>query len=350
MDYNKYNKQGLPSWSKPSAIAIIVIIIIAVIGVTASNDTLQAPTSDYNNSSNSDAGNSSVTDGTSSQPQELFSMNKYTGNGYEVSVPTEWEKVVKDGYDTFIHVPTSASVQLINGDYNPVVNCVTQNSLQKTLQAQGFTLLSFAQTTTSSYEAVYKDADYTYMEFMFWTQDKIVNLYCTVPSQYFETFGGTYMSIVQSFRWADTETKIPQDIAILYSEVAKFQMAVPLSDKWGYAQTDNTIIVQNTSDSVYFSVTGVASTEDLSALTQVQYVQIVSQNYKNFFLKSFTNDKGTISSVATYQRDNTTIYLSQYIISTGNMQYTINYEVPADRVSDFADEYTMLLSYFRFFS
>ena len=54
------------------------------------------------------------------QPQTVsIPLETYTDNktGFTIGIPEGWQKVIKDGYATFIHSPSATSIQIQIMDY-----------------------------------------------------------------------------------------------------------------------------------------------------------------------------------------------------------------------------------------
>ena len=66
---------------------------------------------------------------------------------FTMEVPTGWNYVKKDGYDTYVHSASATSIQFQLLNYYPQVNNATQESLAQTYVSQGMNLMPILPIT-----------------------------------------------------------------------------------------------------------------------------------------------------------------------------------------------------------
>ena len=345
---NEINDKPATGRIRNVIILVVVMLVFISIGVSMTNNTLTQYNPDERTYS---PGSGHEEFDENSEVSTPFTMTKYTdeNNGFCVDIPTEWSKVVQNGQDTFIHRDSRASVQLQVGEYFPLINNMDADSFSESLYQNGSTLVSFNRESTSSYVLVYTDGSYYYTEYSHWNVNKVITLYCTVPAEYYEGMKSTHEVINNSFRWLDTSLCIPEDYALRYYEFGCFEVALPLADGWTYGETEDTLAILNSSIGAMFSVKVIKTNENLADISQVTYGQYMAQSYSNFIMQNFSNDGATLYMTATYINGNTTMYLVQYIITTGEFEYIISYEIPAELMNEYMDVYNTLISYFAIF-
>lgn len=245
--------------------------------------------------------------------------------GFQMEIPAEWNKVVKDGYDTYIHIPSSSSIQIQIEPYNPSINMTTQESLSSEITQNGYTFVSSNQIDTSSYEVMYQkitDSTYDYIEETRWNRKYIVKLLCIFNDENYKRIYPYYEKIINSFNWT-TEDIIPSDIFLYYSQYGDFEFAVPLG--WSIGSSDSSYVAVNSNNTAQITITVSEHTDLLSEITATDMTNYLNTNKNAFMLKDFSTSATEATATASYN-NGTASTNRTYLIANGQYLYSIQFD------------------------
>lgn len=269
-----------------------------------------------------------------------------TEYGFKVSIPKEWDKVVKDGYDTYIHQASATSIQIQVAPYDPLINMTEAETLSTNLVEEGYTFVNFSKLTSSSYEVLYQktqQSTYDYIEDVFWTRNGIVKLVFIVNDENYEKMYPFISNTINSFTWT-TKDIIPEEYAIFYSEFANFEFAVPVN--WNFGISNNTYVAINPDDTAQMTVSATTYDTTLENLTATDITNLLKNGKSNFMLKEFSTSTTNAQVKFTYNNGTPATNLT-YLFSNGVYLYIIQF----DYYDDYFDETqsSSCISFFREF-
>lgn len=280
-------------------------------------------------------------------PMEEFT---YEGLALTMKIPEGWERVTKDGYDTFIHTPSATSIQLQVMSYYPQVNNVTAESLGADLLAMGYSLTDFSRTSLNSYLTTYQSETSAgvmdYIDFTIWDLSHVVKLHITVQDDNYERIKEPLLASLDSLVW-DYEDPIPEGIYINYSINGDFQFGIP--EGWTTGEQEGSIYAYDTSGA-NMSVTLLEDQDpDIDSLTQLDYATFASTGKNNFILSRFEKGSHYIYAEATYSTNNVMMGMMQYYGIYGTSHYIITFNIPYDLISDYYELCYSCIDTFRIF-
>ena len=269
-----------------------------------------------------------------------------TEYGFKVSIPKEWDKVIKDGYDTYIHPASATSIQIQVTPYDASINMIEAETVSTNLVEEGYTFINFSKLTSSSYEVLYQktqQSTYDYIEDVFWTRNGIVKLICIVNDTNYEKMYSFISNTINSFAWT-TEDIIPENYAIYYSEFADYEFAVPIN--WNFGISNNTYVAINPDDTVQMTVTATAYDTTLENLTATDITNLFKNGKSNFMLKEFSTSITNAQVKFTYNNGTPATNLT-YLFSNGIYLYIIQFDYFDDYFDD--AQSTLCINFFREF-
>lgn len=249
---------------------------------------------------------------------------------YQLDIPINWTAIKKDGYDTFVHSPSETTLQIQTGAYSPQLIAVTEESLSQELEAIDMSILSFSRISNSAYAVAYEGAtngtDYIYAEITHYDKSQRVRAVFTVKKGYWTRMEPVISAIEQSFTF-DPASPIPSDVFLLYDSTLNVQFALPST--WDVVQESNVYYASDPDTGSIISIACIPSQNNFSSFSKIDYTSFASASRSNFILQSYAADANQISAIATFVSGNQNMYLRQYIVATGQYEFTITAEYAA---------------------
>ena len=287
------------------------------------------------------------------QTEENIPTVTFNASGINMSmqVPEGWTKVIKSGFDTFIHAPSGSSLQIQVLSYDPAINNENEQTESEKCSSIGAELTGFQRTTANSFIASYTKAneagETNYLMDFIWDRDHILKVLASANSQYASKMDPIIMKCMDSIVW-NFEDPIPDGFVLVYQKQSGFEFAVP-SD-WTYGESDGAAYAEdsNTGASLAVSQTDIGKT--FVDITQLDYSSFLSSGKQDYRLQSFSKDNDHIYAEA--------IYTNNSGVSTGIMQtayplgdglFVISYEFPVDNSDSLYSFIQSGLSVTRFF-
>ena len=334
----KFVKNRYSFW----AVMVVVIVLLSLVIVYMQGD-----------SNLSSYEGNEITSATTESTTEKVDLTTYLNDEkmYSIGIPPEWTKVIKDGFDTYIHSPSATSVQVQVVDYTPYVLTTTTESVNKELSSNGCELLEFSWYDTTSYLTVYEKSGSnglktTYVEATYLDRKTIIRLVFVVNSQYLSQMQSTVSAIINSFKW-DKQDPFPMGVGLHYSEYGNFEFGYPID--WKFGSSNNAYIAQDEATGAVMSITATESAVSYKNLTKVNYTQYASVSRSGFVLQNYSASDNIIYAQSTYMANNTKMILVQYLIASGSYEYTITFETPQDSFSEQAELFQNAINSFRYF-
>lgn len=325
--------------------AIVIGIMVLVFVIFArKRDLLNAYT----------GGSSDYTVTTEEQETETeVEMEEYRSGDLALSmqIPKGWEKVTKDGYDTFIHAPSASSIQVQVLSYYPQVNNATAESVSEDLLSRGYSMMDFGWSTPNSYLATYQSETSAgvmdYIDYTIWDLSHVVKFHATVQDVYFNRLKESIFASLDSLVW-DYEDPVPENICIYYILGGDFQFGVPLG--WTTGEQDGSLYAYDEATGASMSVSMLTDQEvDINSLTQVDYANFAANGKNNFILSRFEKGADYIYAEANYSVNNTMMGMMQYYSIVGSTHYILSFELPYDVIDQYYNTCYSCMEVFRTF-
>lgn len=288
---------------------------------------------------------------TTTEPQ--YNLVEYTNDEYHYTaqIPTDWTKVIKDGYDTFIHSPTATSCQIQTTTYSPQLLLVTSESVQTELEGAGYVLNNFQWVTSTQYTVIYQKivnntSSCIYIEITEFDRATTLRRVFTIESKYYDSFSGVITAMVDSFVW-DKQSPFPEGYIPYYSTNGSFEFVYPST--WNVGQTDNTYLMQCPEYGTTISINATESSATYETVDKLDYTSYASQSRQNFMLLSYNADSNMILAESSYSSNNTEMRMIQYLIATGTYEYTITFETASSVYSEQAEVFSNVIDCFRYY-
>ena len=280
---------------------IIVAILILSFLFTVVSSKIQQDTLDVYSASNKVETDTGTSEEKQAEiPTEIYTDGEY---GLSVEIPTGWESVTQDGYQTFIHKASGASVQLQIKEYIPSVNTISPESASVAVAENGYTFVNFTKTGNASYDLLYQDQKntvYDYIEHTVWDRSRIITLKCVFRDENYEKIMPYYEKILSSFSWKQ-ETPIPEGFYLYYAESLNAEFGI--LEGWVFGESESAVYALDESSGASLSVTALQSQESLDGLTATDATKLLKSGYSNFMLSSFDTEAGHASVVFTHIKD-----------------------------------------------
>lgn len=245
--------------------------------------------------------------------------------GFSLLIPEGWDKVTKNGCDTFIHRPSASSVQIQITDYNPAINNINAESISTQVVNDGHSFVNFTRLTNASYEVSYQDmktSTYDYIEEVFWDRTTIIKLICTFNDSNYEKIYPYYSKIINSFNW-NRKNEIPEGYSLYFSNTADFEFGVPTD--WTISTSGNAIVCISSDSSAQMTVTVSENTSTLENFTATDMTNLLLTGKNGFMLKSFSGNHTQATATASYNNGEP-MTNQTFLFANGFYLYSIQFD------------------------
>lgn len=302
------------------AIVVVIVLLSLIIVYMQGEDSLSAP---------SGVGLAEPTPtATPSVKVDLVTYENAEFN-YKIGIPEDWTKVIKDGYDTFIHSPSATYVQVQTGNYSPTLLLMNETDIANEIMSAGYSFADFTWYNQCCYSLIYADASgnspQTYVETTFFDRETVVRLVFAVKNEYAGKFTNELTAIIDSFVW-EKNNPFPEGLALFYSTYGNYEFAYPAT--WTTATSSNTYLAQDPDTGSIMSISATESTATYEGYDKLDYTSYASQGRSNFVLQDYSADKNIIYAQSSYLADNTQMVLIQYLVASGAYEYALTFEIP----------------------
>lgn len=334
----KFAKKKYNFW----AIMVAVIVILSLVAVYIQNDSnLTAYTT-------GDKIEASTTETTTKKIELEKKMNDE--KLYSIGIPSDWKKVIKDGYDTYIHTPSATSVQIQTIKYSPQILLTSAQSINAELMNNNCNLISFEWYNSTTYSCVYEKTNEnnptTHIETTYFDKQTTMRLVFTINSKYYNQMKDTIIAIIDSFKW-DKSNPFPEGVSLYYSKYGNFEFGYPTD--WKIGSTNNAYVAQDEKSGAIMSIRATESAATYASFNKIDYTKYASNGRSNFILQSYNANSNIIYAESTYISNNKQMVLVQYLIASGKHEYTITFEVPQQSFQEQADIIQNVINTFRYF-
>lgn len=328
--------------NKKWLIIIAVAVIISIIIITNKQNT---PLPGYDGTTDVIP----VPEETTEYVESFVHTDKKTG--LSLMVPEGWQYVLKSGFDTYVHSPSATAVQIQSLDYDPYINTVSYDYFSAEKKEAGGDLIDFQWTSNSSYTLSYvlpeNERYIDYVEYVTFDRDNIVRVLYTVNDEYYLQMKNEIAYSMDSIVW-NKQNPVPETVHLAYSDYGNFEYACPIG--WEDGINDGVYYAMDPVSKAAYAVQVSESSNLYNNISQLDYVNYASKGRTNFSLDSFYNDTYVINATANYYANDTRMMMRQYLIATGEYEYTLTEECPVDSYQTCSQVFDDIFSVFRSFA
>nr|WP_303183324.1 hypothetical protein [Lachnoclostridium phocaeense] len=306
-----------------SPVILIILIVAMIFTFFSRRDADKVPA--YTQSEHVETDTGAATEETPEIDTEIYTDNE---NGLSLQIPVGWQQVTMDGYPTFIHNASGASVQIQVKEYDPQVNMQDKVSLSSWCAQHGYSFTSFSRVSPTHYQLYYQNqgnATYDYIEDTHWDRDKIVRLVCVFKDEHYERLATYYDTILASFSW-DTSNPVPEGFYLYYNSNLQFEAGIPSS--WSFGESDSAIVATDPESGAALTITATESPGTLEGLTAVDMANLIGAGKTGFMMRSFETDTDRASASATYVNGEIQFQNETYLFTNGAYLFclSVDYE------------------------
>lgn len=271
--------------------------------------------------------------------------------GFSMMIPAGWTRVIQDGYPTYIHAPSSSSIQIRVMEYYPQVNTATVETLQASLAAENKLLVNFYWADNSSYICMYQGTGaggetMDYIDLVYFDRSFVVQIKYILPDAHYAKLEAAVLATVESVSWTRPDP-IPDGLSLYYSEFGDFEFGTPTG--WTSAIQDGVYYASDPETGATLTVTAAESSITYEGVTQLDYVQIVSAGKTGFTLTSYSADESLIYGAGSYWYENQQYLFVQYLMASGTYEYSLTFDCPASTFENIRSMVGESVKCFRFF-
>lgn len=280
------------------------------------------------------------------EPLPEMSTFQEEESGFSVEVPTEWQKIIKGGYPTFVASDGTYLAVKVE-EYDPRLNMVTQESITNEITAAGGRCLSFQSPSTSSYLAAYQMEQVVTCEYVRWSLKTSCRLVFSTAAQNFEQYQDLVDYIIQTASWTPEEV-IPTEMYLYYNAYGSFEFGVPAA--WNAGLVNDTFSCTDPETGAVYTVSVSTIQTSLQEISQLQYTQLMGNNRANLYLKNFVQDGQQLTAESVYSTGGAQMLFYHSIIEQGPYQYSFCLDVPSAAFQAPLAAFQECLRYVRIFS
>ena len=328
---------------------------IVVLAVFVAIFVLNASKKDVLPAYNSDTGRSEYT--VPEQKEENVKTFTYSSDRLPVKmeIPMGWEKITKDGYDTFVHSPSASSIQIQILSYYPSVNNVTDASLSESFGNLGYEVTEFEFTSDSSYYVLYKKSSSSgitdYIENVYWDRFNVVKTIAVFNEANYSKLKNQIWHCVDSFSWTKANP-ITNDCMLVYDQPGDFEFAVPsawISSGWAEDESGASYYAYDESSGASLTVNVLPDSSPINDINEIDYGNFLSNGRQKFILNVFQKNENIIYGEATYSSNQEQYGIMQNYYANGVLHYIVTYEFPMSQSDNLYGFLKSALSMTRFF-
>lgn len=282
------------------------------------------------------------------QPEKTYDTQLFTAEdkAFSMEVPSGWTRAVKDGCDTFLNPNDGARISFAVSAYDPALNMVTQETVSGNVTQSGGLLGAFLKNSNASFVEVYEIGAVDYFEYHIWDLDTHIQVYVEVPAAQYSSYNDLILHLFDTFQW-EQPNPIPEGYTLYYSEYGNFEFALP--DGWEYGIQNGAFIAQSSESGANFRVTVTNTTSDLSAISQIDYTNVMSAGKSGYMQSAYNNTGSILTSEASFISENVQYAELHSILATGAFQYEFLFQTPADSAEVTMPEFLTVTKCFRVF-
>ena len=254
-------------------------------------------------------------------------------NMFSVAVPDGWERVDHGNRMEFVHAPSKTSISIELTDYDPLINNRDSASVSTRIVQEGYSFVSFAQTSNASSETIYKKNDTVdYILEELWCRNGIVRLLFTLNDENYSKMLPYLNKILQSFQWGKSADVIPEGYYLQYIEYGDFEFAIP--GGWNFSVQDGVGYLINADNSAEMTLRVVEYTGTLTDITTYRFTEILKPGRENgFMIKNSSASVNQASADISYLNQNgINMVNSTYLFANGHYLYEMQYDYVSNSI------------------
>ena len=299
-----------------------------------------------------DADEVSYTVDLSKETEKQVQTFKYTCSQVALSmdIPQDWQYVARAGSDSFIHIPSGASIQIQVLEYYPQVNNADEQTISESFQSLGYRVMQFERLDVNSYMSVYEKQSgeliTDYIEHVLWDRQHVVKITASFAQEHYDKLFSQIWACLESTVW-EYEDPIPPNMLLCYQLKGDYEFAVPV--KWLSGSTDDSFYAYSEEQGASFTAQLIEDSSLISSISQYDYSTFLSSGRSGFALLSFEQSEYELYAEATYMANSQTqMFLVQYYVTNGAFHYIFTYEFPVD-IQEMLSSVRFALGYVRIF-
>ena len=286
---------------------------------------------------------------TESKKEKDIPTNIYVDNvnQFSMEIPSEWQEVEQDGYETFIHTPSGASVQIRIGEYEPTYNNASAETCAASLEQNVYVFKNFTWTSNTSYQLLYQDykeSTFDYIEDVHWDRDTVIVLLCIFKDAHYSKLQSYYDKILTSFVW-EQDNPVPDGWMLYYDEPRLYEIGIP--DTWAFANTGDAFCAYDEQTDAQIIITAQEYNGDLSGLTPSSLIDAVSSGRENYMINNYDIQSDYAKAYATYTSGDIQYQSIDVLTCNGQVLYNISCTYENGRID--ASTFDTCISLFRTF-
>jgi hypothetical protein len=227
-----------------------------------------------------------------SVPVFLYSDETY---GFEIPVPTEWEKVRDENSVIFIK-RGFARIKIAETDYNPAFNAANSENAADLLGMNGKTVIGFKKNK-DGFETYLEQGDMCFLVVASWDREKCFIVTFETKIEDFGEYYGVFAYASANFTWKKKDP-MPEGFSVYYDEERNFEFGVP--DSYTGAAGRNSYAATNAETGSVMHVETEETSEDFKTISEEGLTKTLSENRNGLLLKSYMNGGIYLTAEAEY--------------------------------------------------
>lgn len=265
---------------------------------------------------------------------------------FTMLVPSDWTNVIMKGNATFIHKPSSSSIQIEVSSYEPWLLYISEEYINEKLKIDSAHLCNYAKLSDTDFIYEYNRNGSRIIERIIFDRETSIKISCLSPSETFEDFRDIFLQSLNSINW-NAKNPIPDEFYILYSEFGNCEYAIPKG--WTYGNSGASYYAQNENTGATMSLVIRESENNYSYLTKEIFISENEGLYPELSIWKYANDNKNIHVEGTYEsKSGTMVIIRSYTIKDG-FEYIITFISPRTVYKSEAEIYANAIKLFRIF-
>lgn len=227
--------------------------------------------------------------------------------------------------------------------YNYTIGLITADMYSQSLSTD-VNLITYNFPTTSSRMVVYEKEKTTIFIYTTWDREYIYNITYEIKTNMYDKYIDYIKRSIDEIKWSKNKP-ISEQLVMGYSEFGNCQFAIPYG--WENINNNTSIMYKNDTDTMIMTVEIYENSNFLENISNLTYVQAISENKQNFSQRLYNCSKNKIYAENTYIDNQKQVNMCQAIFANGKYQYFITFYIYDDSFND--EVYQMIqeaLTYF----
>lgn len=204
--------------------------------------------------------------------------------GLSMLVPAEWQRITQDGYPTFVHAGSGASLQVRILPYDPSVAAASAETAAATVAASGGVLLGFDYLSNAGYETRWQMQEtrvYDHIERVYYDRQTMICLLCVFDDETWQVLRPYYEAIFDSFSWHAAD---PVPAGTFLVHVTDWNCEIGCPEGWTTGFSDGAAVFASPDAPASIALTAYASDTNPASMSQTDIVGLVGNGREGFVL------------------------------------------------------------------